>query len=111
MRDMSRFDPMKQRLGFRLQENDQVRRRDLSVKKVKDLFVKGKLMVVQIDGGEYPVFIKEVITKGDLIEQIELGDLFLLLETIQQKEDLGLKGIFLRVFIQMREERVLFRLF
>jgi hypothetical protein len=74
---------------------------------VEDLFVKGELMVVQIDGGEYSVFIKEIVTKGDLIEQVELGNFSLLLKPAQQKEDLGLKGIFFAVFIKMRQERVI----
>jgi hypothetical protein len=74
---------------------------------VEDLFVKGELMVIQIDGGEYSVFIEEVVTKGDLIEQVELGDFPLLLKPVQQEEDLGLKGIFFAVFIKMREERVI----
>jgi hypothetical protein len=78
---------------------------------VEDLFVKSELMVIQIDGGKYSVFIKEVVTKGDLIEQVELGDFPLLLKPIQQKEDLGLKGIFFRVLIKMGDERVFLRLF
>jgi hypothetical protein len=102
---------MKQYFGFGLQEDNQIRRRDLSIEEVKDLFVKGNLMVVQIDGGEYPVFVKEVITEGDLVEEIELGDFLLLLKTIQQKEDLGLKGIFFSVPIEIGKEWVVLRFF
>jgi hypothetical protein len=73
---------------------------------MKDLFVKGELMVVQIDGGENPIFVEEIITQGDLVEQIELGDLLLLLETIEEKKELGLKGVFLAILIKLGEERV-----
>jgi hypothetical protein len=106
IRDASRLDPMKQYLWFGLQEDDQVWWRDLSIEEVKNLFVKGDLMVVQIDGGEDTVFVKEVVTKSDLVEQIELGDFPLLLKTIQQEEDLGLKGIFFTILIEIGEERV-----
>jgi hypothetical protein len=52
-----------------------------------------------------------IITKGKLVEQVELGNLLLLLETIQQKEDLSLKGVFLPILIKVREERVVIRFF
>jgi hypothetical protein len=41
-----------------------------------------------------------------LVEQVELSNLFLLLETIQQKENLGLKGIFFPILIKIREKGV-----
>jgi hypothetical protein len=46
-----------------------------------------------------------------LIKEIELGNLLLLLETTQEKEDLSLKGIFFSISIEMGEKRVLLRFF
>jgi hypothetical protein len=46
-----------------------------------------------------------------LVEQIELSDFPLLLKTIQQEKDLGLKGIFLTILIEMGEERVVLGFF
>jgi len=102
---------MKQYVWFCLQENHQIRRRDLDVEELKDLLVQSQLMVIQIQRSEYPIFSKEVIAKGNLVEQIELRNLLLLLETVQQEEDLGLEGIFFPVLIEIREKRVLVRFF
>jgi len=67
-------------------------------------------MVVQIHGGKNPVLGKKIVTQGDLIEEVELGNLPLLLETVQQEEDLGLKGILFPIPIELGKKRILFRL-
>jgi hypothetical protein len=44
-----------------------------------------------------------------LIEEVELGNFPLLLETVQQEEDLGLKGILFPIPIELGKERILLR--
>jgi len=102
---------MEQYLWFCLQENNQIRGRNLSCKKLEDLLIQSQLMVIQVQRSKNPVLVKEIVTKGDLVKKIELRNLFLLLETVQQKEDLGLKGIFFPILVEIREERVLLRFF
>jgi len=66
-------------------------------------------MVVQIHGGKNPVLGEEIVTQGDLIEEVVLGNLPLLLETVEQEGDLGLKGILFPIPIELGKERILFR--
>src|SRR4030042_2866418 len=67
-------------------------------------------MVVQIHGCKDPVFGKKIVAQGDLIKEVVLGNLPLLLETVQQEEDLGLKGILFPIPIKLGKKRILFRL-
>ena len=64
-------------------------------------------MVVQIHGGKNPVLGEEIVTQGDLIEEVVLGNLPLLLKAVEQEEDLGLKGIFFPIPIKLGEKRIL----
>jgi len=107
----SRPDSVKKDLGFCLKKDDQVRGWDLSVEKLIDLRVKSQLVIIEIDGGEDSVFCEKVVGDRHLIEQVQLGDFFLLLKPVEQEKKLGLEGIFLPVLVELLEKRILFRFF
>ena len=81
------------------------------MKKTIDLLVEGQFVVVEVERGKDSVFGEKVVAKGDLVEEIELSDLLLLLETGEKEEDLGLEGVFPSVPIETGQERVFIRLF
>src|SRR4030042_2390778 len=99
-----------QNLRLCLKKDHQVRSGDLSIEKAIYLIIEGQLVVVQIHGGKDPVFGKKIVAQGDLIKEVVLGNLSLLLETVQQEEDLGLKGILFPIPIELGKKSILFRL-
>ena len=49
--------------------------------KLKDLVVQGEFVFIEVQEGKNPILVKEVVGNRDLIEEIDLGDLLLLLKS------------------------------
>ena len=47
---------------------------DQRLEQAVDLLVEGQFVVVEVEGGKDPVFGEKVVAKGDLVEEIELGE-------------------------------------
>jgi hypothetical protein len=100
--------PLEQDIGTGLQIHHQVRFWQARVEQLVELTIQGNFVAVQVHLGENLVLGEEVIDDHAVIEQVLLCQLVLLAIAAEEKEQLGLKGRGVRVFIEALQEGIVF---
>src|SRR5690606_19313217 len=99
-------DALDQRVGLRLQVDDQVGRRRLRAKALEDLLVQPQLVVVERQAGEQRVLVEQEVADHRLREQVLLRQVAQLVDPLEQEEQLGRQRVAPAVRVEALEEGV-----
>ena len=88
----ARLDPLHQHLGGRLQVHHEVGLRHALREQREELVEDEQLRVVEVEVGEEPALLEDVVGERRLGEQLPLRQLLLLPVAREQEEELGLEG-------------------
>jgi len=75
----SALDTLDQRADFRLKIDDKLRLGNVCGEKLKELFVGRKFRIVQVEVGEDPILLEEIIRDEGAVEELALGQVTQLL--------------------------------
>lgn len=98
------FYPLHQDICPGLEEDDQVWSGESALEEAVELLVEPELLFIQVGPGKNTVFVKKIIRYQNPVKETDLIDLPGDLIPPEEKEDLGLKPVFSRISIKIRQE-------